>query len=426
VTAPPSHQPLPDAPTAPRQYIHLLSNGLTLVAEFIPNVRSAAMTLLVPAGAASDPETASGSASIFSDWLLRGAGNRDSRQLSAFLDNLGVQRSSQAETVFLRLSASLLGKNLLAVLPVYADIIQRPTLADDGFEPSLDLALQQIEAIEDEPSHKLSIALRQRHYGFPFGRPTMGDKAQLEALTADALRADFRKRFTPEGAILSVAGSFDWPSLKKTVEDVFGDWPRKPVSALPCQPAARATLHIPQETNQVQIGLAYDTVCENSPTAILAQTAINILSGGMGARLFSEIREKQGLCYSVNAGYHSLKDRAAVFGYAGTAPDRAQKTLDSFLVELTRLKQGVTRDELDRSIIGMKARVIMQGESSGARAATLAYDFFHRGRTRTLEEIRSTIESVGLDNLNNWLAANPPGQLTLVTIGPNELTVIGN
>ena len=205
-------------------YGHRLPNGLTLVAEFIPNVRSAAMTLLVPAGAASDPETASGSASVLSDWLIRGAGKRDSRQLSAFLDNLGVQRSSSAETVYMRFAASLLGKNLLTVLPVYADIVQRPLLTDDGFEPSLDLAVQQLESIDDEPSHKLSLLIRERHYGFPLGRPTVGEKTQLEALTADALRADFRRRFTPEGSILAVAGSFEWTALKKTVEDAFGPW----------------------------------------------------------------------------------------------------------------------------------------------------------------------------------------------------------
>jgi predicted Zn-dependent peptidase len=317
----------------------------------------------------------------------------------------------------------MLGKKLLQVLPVYADIVQRPQLPEEGFAPAKDLALQQIASVEDEPSHKLSLAIRQRHYNFPFGRPVMGEKAHLEALTAATLRADFKRRFTPEGAILSVAGMFDWTALKKTVEDAFGLWPRRPAAMLEERPAPRGNLHITQDTNQVQIGLAYDTVPENSATAILAQTAINILSGGMGARLFSEIREKQGLCYSVHAGYHSFKDRAAVFGYSGTAPDRAQRTLDSFLVELARIKEGVTADELARSIIGMKARVIMQGESSGARAGALAYDFHHRGRTRTLEEVRALIESVTLENLNRWLAANPPGKLTIVTIGPQELIV---
>lgn len=411
------------SPDQPRQYQHTLSNGLTLLAEFIPNLRSAAMTLVVPGGAASDPDDCSGAATVLSDWLLRGAGSRDSRALTGYLDGLGVQRGSQAETSFIRFSASMLSKNLLSVLPVYADIVQRPQLPTEGFEPAKDLALQQLASIEDEPSHKLSMLLRERHYPWPFGRPTLGVAAQLEAMTADALRSDYARRFTPRGSILSVAGNFDWATLKATVENAFGGWAEKPVVAPTARQPETGVTHVRQETNQVQIGLAYDSVPESHAESLLAQTALNVLSGGMGARLFMEIREKQGLCYSVHAGYHSLKNRAAVFGYSGTAPERAQRTLDSFIVELKRLAKGITADELERARISMKSRVIMQGESSGARAGALVYDFYHRGRTRTLADLKGQIESITLDAVNAHLAKNPMGQLTVVTIGPEPLKV---
>jgi predicted Zn-dependent peptidase len=406
-----------------QQFIHTLSNGLTLVAERIPAVRSAAMTFLVPAGAASDPVGASGSATVLADWILRGAGKRDSRELTAYLDGLGVSRSSHAETVFLRLSATMLGKNLLAVLPVYGDIVQRPMLPEEGFGPALDLAIQQLESIEDEPSHKLSLLLREKHFGFPFGRPSVGVKEELEKLTAERLRDDYRERFTPQGAILAVAGSFNWEDLVKAVEEAFGGWAAGPAPAMVQQAAPRGVTHVTQETNQSQIGLAFDTIAESHPDSILMQTAMNVLSGGMGARLFTEIREKQGLCYSVQAGYSSLKHAGAIFGYSGTSPERAQRTLDSFIVELKRMGEGITAEELDRAKIGMKSRVIMQGESSGARAGALAHDFFHRGRTRTLDELRGLIEGVTLERVNGFLAAQPMGELTVVTIGPEALRV---
>ena len=183
---------VPDASTMggggrekPEQFVHSLANGLTVVAERIPGVQSAAMSFLVPAGAATDPEGEAGGSSVLSDWILRGAGNRDSRELTGYLDGLGVQRSAGAETVFMRYGASMLGKNLLAVLPVYADIVQRPQLPEEGFEPALDLALQQLDAIEDEPSQKLSLTLRERHYPYPFGRPTVGRREDLEGLSAE-------------------------------------------------------------------------------------------------------------------------------------------------------------------------------------------------------------------------------------------------
>jgi predicted Zn-dependent peptidase len=401
---------------------------MTLVAEQFPaaaGIRSAAMTFLVPAGAASDPLGQAGGASVLSDWILRGAGGRDSRELTAYLDGLGVQRSCHAETVFLRFSASMLGKNLLAVLPVYADIVQRPHLPEDGFEPARDLALQQLDAIDDEPSHKLSLLLRERHYPFPFGRPSVGKRDDLEALTASALRTASNARVSPTGAILAVAGLFDWPALVDTVEKAFGPWEATTPPALPEQSAPRGNLHVTQDTNQSQIGLAWDAVPDSHPDSLLLQTALNVLSGGMGARLFTEIREKQGLCYSVHAGYASLKKQGAVFGYSGTSPDRAQRTLDSFLVELRRLTEGVTQDEFDRAKIGMKSRVIMQGESTGARAGALAYDFYHRGRTRTLDELRGLIDALTLARVNAFLAEHPVETLTVVTIGPEPLTVEG-
>ena len=409
----------------PEQHTHTLTNGLTLLGERMPGVRSAAMTLLVPAGAAGDPDGRSGGASVLSDWILRGAGTRDSRALTGYLDGLGVQRSSHAETVFMRFSAAMLGKNLLAVLPVYADIVQRPHLPEDGFAPALDLALQQLDAIEDEPSHKLSLLLRERHYPFPFGRPTVGKREDLEALTAKGLRESYQKRFTPQGAILAVAGMFNWNDLVKSVEECFGKWKAQPPVTQAEKPPLRGNLHVEQATNQSQIGLAWDSVADAHPDSILVQTAMNVLSGGMGARLFTEIREKQGLCYSVHAGYASLKKTGAIFGYSGTSPDRAQRTLDSFIVELHRLAKGITADELDRSKIGMKSRVIMQGESSGARAGAIAYDFYHRGRTRTLDELRDLIEAVTLERVNAYLAANPVKQLTVVTIGPGALHAEG-
>ncbi len=416
---------MPNAPDKPQQYLHALANGLTLVAEFIPGVRSAAVSLLVHAGAASDPADQAGNAIVLSDWLMRGAGERDNRALTAHLDGLGVQRSLGAETVFLRLAGSMLGKNLLAVLPVFADIVQRPMLPEDGFEPAIDLALQQIDAIEDEPSHKLSLLLRERHYPYPFGRPSVGKRDDLEALTAARLRDDCKARLTPQSAILAVAGQFDWPALVQAVEQHFGEWKALTPASLEILPGPRGNLHVTQETNQSQIGLAWDAIPDAHPDSILLQTAMNVLSGGMGARLFTEIREKQGLCYSVNAGYASLKKQGAIFGYSGTAPDRAQRTLDSFIAELRRLELGVTQDELDRAKIGMKSRVIMQGESSGARSGAIAHDFYHRGRTRTLDELRDLIDGVTLKRVNDFLAANPVTDLTIVTIGPAALEVKG-
>jgi len=151
--------------------------------------------------------------------------------------------------------------------------------------------------------------------------------------------------------------------------------------------------------------------------------AVEVLSGGMSGRLFTEVREKRGLCYSVWAGYSSLKGSGSIMGYAGSSNDRAQATLDCFIAELHRMREGVTAEELERAKIGLKASTIMQGESTSARAGAIAHDFFMRGRIRPLDEIKDAIDSVSVDQVNAYLKAHEAGPFTIVTVGPKALNM---
>jgi predicted Zn-dependent peptidase len=179
--------------------------------------------------------------------------------------------------------------------------------------------------------------------------------------------------------------------------------------------------HEDQKSEQTHIGIAYPSIEETHPDYYVVRMAIEILSGGMSGRLFTEVREKRALCYSVWAGYSSLKSAGCVMGYAGTSNDRAQATLDCFVHELHRLSEGVTAEELARAKTGLKAATIMQGESTSARAGAIAHDWFMRGRLRTLDEIKSAIDSVTVDQVNAYLKKNKAGPFTIVTVGPKEL-----
>ena len=127
--------------------------------------------------------------------------------------------------------------------------------------------------------------------------------------------------------------------------------------------------HLHHESNQTQIGIAYDSVPYRHPDYFRAFGTVGVLSGGMSARLFTEVREKRGLCYTVFASHHTQRDRACVLCYAGTSADRAQETLDVTVAELNRLAKGILPDELARLKARVKSGLIMQGESSSARAA---------------------------------------------------------
>lgn len=406
---------------AERYFQHTFSNGLTLLAEQMPGVQSAAMTFLVPAGAATDPVDRSGSATVLSDLVLRGAGTRDSRALTDYLDSLGLQRSSTVGVHHTRFGCAALASKVTQSLEVYADIVRRPHLPESGFEAARDLALQALSGIEDEPRQKLMIKLREWHLPSPYGRNSMGQEDHLAKLTIDLAKVDHGRRYHARDSILSVAGHIEFANLRDEVEKQFGDWNGQTEPPIEVMPPPGNYHHEEQKSEQTHIGIAYPSVTETSRDYYAARLAVEILSGGMSGRLFTEVREKRALCYNVWAGYSSLKGQGSILGYAGTSNERAQATLDCLVSELYRLEKGVTPAELKRAKTGLKASTIMQGESTSARAGAIAHDFFIRGRIRTLEEIKDAIDAVSVDGVNDYLKANKAGPFTIVTVGPKEL-----
>jgi len=151
--------------------------------------------------------------------------------------------------------------------------------------------------------------------------------------------------------------------------------------------------------------------------------AIAVLGGGSSSRLFTEVREKRGLCYSVSAGYQTHRDLATAIAYSGTTAERAQETLDVMLAEIDRLPGTITADELDRVKARAKSGLVMQQESTAARAGAMARQWYHLGRVRTLAEDLERLDQLTVSEIETWLAANRPTDLTVVSLGRDPLEV---
>ncbi len=131
----------------------------------------------------------------------------------------------------------------------------------------------------------------------------------------------------------------------------------------------------------------------------------------------------RGLCYSIYALCHSVKERGCVICYAGTTTERAQETLDVVVQQLRQLGDGVQLDELQRLKARLKSALIMQQESSSARAGSIAADWYYLGRVQTLEEVRAIVEGLTCDSINSYLAAHPPDDFLVVTLGQQTLEI---
>jgi predicted Zn-dependent peptidase len=403
-------------------YTYRLPNGLTLVAEPIGGIRSASFQFLIPTGAATDPEGREGASTLLEGLSYRGAGGKDTRGLSDALDGLGLQRSGGAEVEYTSFGGALLADDLVRALELYADILRRPALPAAELEQERELAYQRLDRLEDSPAEKLFVELRRTYFPGPYGRTTLGTREGLAALTAEELRREHARRYRPHGAILSVAGAFHWETLHQAVERLFCDWEGTPPALPQPSTAGRAKYrHVPQETSQEQIGVAYPTAGLGAGGYYEARLAVEVLSGGMAARLFTEVREKRGLVYSVRAVQQSVKGAGFILAYAGTTPERCQETVEVLVGELRRIAEGVTDDELARARTGLLSALIMQGESTRARASALGRDQFLLGHVRSLGEIRRGVEEVTTESIYLYLRDHPPADFTIVTLGPREL-----
>ncbi len=398
-----------------------LSNGLTVLVETMPAVQSAAFSLLIPAGSAFDPVGQNGIANALADWITRGAGSMSSRELLSAFDRLGIQAHESSSLHHLAIGGSCLAGNLPAALKLYGDVIKRPQFNEEDFEAVMAGVEQSLLGIEDDPRQKVMFELIRRCFPTPWGQPAEGTLADLERITPDSVRTQFQRCVRPKGAILGIAGNVTLEEILPVLEETYHDWTGANEISLKTGDRGAYRDHIDHESTQTHIGVAYPAVAYGAENYYHAWAAVNILSGGMSCRLFTEVREKRGLCYSVYATLNSLKDQGQVLCYAGTTTERAQETLDVLLNELKRLGDGIEEAELNRCKARAKSSLIMAQESTGGRAGSLARNWFYLNRIVTLDEVRSKIEALTTESVLEYIKSHPAQDFTILTIGEKSL-----
>jgi predicted Zn-dependent peptidase len=404
-------------------YIQQYDNGLTLVAERMDWLESVAVTLNVAGGFSHDPPDKLGLTNLTCELLQRGCGQRSSREFVESLENLGVDFSASVSAVHTVFGAAMVWDKLSPAMEILADVVRRPHIPSDQLDDARMVCLHEIRSLDDDFSQRTLQELRAKTYGDPWGRCSQGTQDYIERATLEDVQQHFAGTYGAGKAILSVAGKFEWQELETLVRRHFADW-REVDLPRPAETSPEpGYLHFPQDTNQTHIGLAFPSVCYRDPDFFQARGAVGVLSDGVSSRLFNEVREKRGLCYTVNAYCHSYYDRGRIIGYAGTTTERAQETLDVFLAEIERLQEGIQADELERVQARIKSALIMQQESSGSRSSAIAGDWYYWNRVRLIGELKGIINSLTCDSINAYLSAHPPRDVTVVTLGAKPLEI---
>lgn len=400
------------------QQVNTLANGLRMVVEEQPWNPGLSMQLWLPGGALLDPEAGQGAANLLDSWLWKGSGEYSARQVADLLDDLGVRYGSGAGLEQHSFGLSFLAVHLERVLEILTVVLLQPRFPDEELESVRLGALQTLAAQEDQPGRKMMRALRKAVFNSPHGRNPSGTVEGLTGLGADNLRAEYRRRMVAGGAVLALAGGLLVDEASRLVTRFWQDWQGEALPVPEVQLSAPHSLHLEQDTAQVQIGLIYPDLPPGHPDYYLSRVAAEVLSGGMGSRLFTEVREKRGLVYSVGASVGGVRGFSFLQAQASARPEKAAETLQVMRDEIEKMALGVTPSELQRAQLGLRTSLIMSQESARARCSALARDSFVLGRVRSLAEVEGAIAGITLPQINDYLARHPYQQPWQASLGP--------
>lgn len=396
---------------------HTLDCGLTVLLEPVDSVASCSIHWLVPSGTAYENADRTGVSTVLAELLLRGAGSRDSRQLSEDMDRIGLERNCGVSESHVWLVGTVLGQHLETSLELFSDVIQSPNLPQNAISACQSLALQAIESLEDDAQQEVMLHVRRRHHPEPFNRTGYGYLDVIQTVTEQELQDAWRSGFVPRGSILGLAGKFDADIVLQTLETRFKDWSGTREEPVRSDKREGGRGHVERDSSQVHIGMAWEGPPAGHQNSAFERLATRILGGSTSGRLFTEVRQRRSLCYSVNAGYRARKGEGVISLYAGTTPERASETLEVCEQEIDRLHEGVDANELTRAKVGLRGSTVFGGERMPARAASLVGDYYAIGKARTMEDRLAEIEEVDCKSLNTYLSSFSPRPRTIVSVG---------
>ncbi len=396
-----------------------LPNGMVLLGKEMEHVASASLSMALPAGAAHDPDGMGGAAAVIDEWWSRGAGEMDTRALNDAMDALGCHHFGSAGMTSMRFGGSFLARDLADILELYADILRRPRLAAEDFEPCRQLVLQSLADIEDVPARKVQLLAGKQFFPAPLGNSRYGTAETLAALTPEALHAHAMTCATPNGAIVAIAGRFDWADFCKQMEDLFGDWTAPTVPPIKHGSAPGGFHHEEKDSAQTHMALLCPEINGRDPDYTKMILAHGVLSGGTASRLFTEVREKRGLVYQVSCSGEEVDQVGALITYTACVPEKAQETLDVTIGEIRRLGEGITDEEFARTKTQLKCSLLMDGDSTVTQAMRMGTLWQMRGDVWTLEEACRRIDETTVEEVLAFVNAHPPKDFAGAFIGPD-------
>ncbi len=378
----------------------VLSNGLLVLTESMPHVRSVSMGAWIGSGSRDESAEVNGISHFVEHMVFKGTTTRSAQQIAREVDTIGGNLDAFTGKEMVCFNIKVLDENVPPALDVLADLVLHPTFTPDELTREQGVILEEIKMDEDNPDYLVNEVWTQNFWkGDALGRPILGTAKTVSNFNQQVLFDFYAGRFTPSNMVFSAAGNLEHDAFVAQVEKEFDSLSASGESAAPKVDAPKATPHITlkrkKALEQVQFCLGVPAPPVNDPRRYGVYLLNTMLGGGMSSRLFQTIREDQGLAYAIYSEMNPFRDTGSLCVYAGTSVDKTRKVLQLTLQELRRLKEETVSDvELKRAKDQVKSNMVIGLESSGSRMANLARQQMYFGRFFGVDEMMEEIEAV--------------------------------
>ena len=402
-------------------------NGLVVLTETLPGVRSAAVGIYVRTASAHEPRSQLGISHLLEHMVFKGTERRTAQELALDLEIRGGGLDAFTGRDYTSYQAHVLDADVPLAVEILTDLVRHPLLREGDLEPERNVILEEISGVADTPDDLVfelhAETLWPEH---PYGYSILGTPESLATLSAEDLKLLHRSGYYRGNCVIAAAGRVNHDQLLVVLEregwfeGTGRESPRAPVTPAPAvRGACRAE---DRDTTQTHIVFGTDTFPLRDPRRFSLAILTNVFGGGMSSRLFQRVREELGLAYAIFAYKHFYQGSGQLGVYVGTQPGTADRAVDAIQAEYARLaREGLPPIELTNGKQQLKGQVMLSLESPAARMGRLAGFILHDDRYRPLDEMLTEIDSVTSEEIADVASEFfAPERQTVVRLGPEK------
>lgn len=401
----------------------ILTNGLTIVTERMPAVRSVSMGIWIRAGSRQEREPENGITHFLEHMVFKGTKNRTAEEIAHSADAIGGHLDAFTAKECTNFSIKVLDEHVPRGFEVLADLVKNPLMRPRDIAKESQVVEEEIKMVEDTPDDLVHEIFTQSYWrGHALGRPILGTRQTVRSFNRRRLLDYFHRHYTPRNIVISAAGHLHHRRIVDLVAKEFAGFRPGKQAGGDSVPVAHAVIRCRRKKNleQAHICLGSPAYSHSDDKRFACYIMNTVLGGGMSSHLFQNIRERRGLAYAVFSGLSSFRDAGYLTIYAGTSRENVRQVVQLIVEELHNMKtRPIAGDELQRAKDYLKGSTLLGLESTTSRMSNLARQEMYFGRHMSMDEIARRVDAVTAENVQEVARELfNPARVGLTVLGP--------